>query len=640
MTYAQFRRLRLVGIAGISCALGAAACGRSELGFESFENAPGPGSNTDPGNDAGAETGPDAPPDPPVDGSRCEVDQQCADQDPCTMDRCIDSTCVHLPKDLDDDGHVDEVCGGDDCNDGNPNAHPDMAEACTDGTDNDCDGVADCFDPSCANAEVCGCVPDPSGEDCSNGVDDDCNGWVDCNDPACVGTLACGCASSEQGLCQNGIDDDCDALFDCEDPECSNDPGCICASKQEYCTNGEDDNCNLLVDCADPECFGHWACQCVPPGEPEQCTDDEDNDCDALVDCADPDCLGDPACSSCTPEVCDDGVDNDCDNYVDCADDACLFDPACEAVAELCNNGIDDDLDTLIDCADPDCKGNPWCVVQQDSCYNPKLISASGTFTGDTTGHVNYESGSCGGEAGEAVFYFVLDVPTRVHADTKGTDFDSTLYIRKGSCPSGQEMACDDDSGGAWAAQIDIPILYPGTYFLFVDGYTVDPEGGANDGPFVLNVELTPDPPEICDNGLDDDGDVYVDCADPDCTFVGDCAGCNDGMPPTPEFSSGPCTDGLDNDCDGLRDCEDDDCHASEYYVTECCNGQDDNGNMITDDFACRCASNADCEVGEICYTHTSHACGPRCDGFFGDVCPFVAPGSYCSFTTLQCEFP
>lgn len=630
---------------GIAALLGvlAVSCGRSTLGLADLDDTATGGSG---GRDAGPDARPDAPgvtdaaPDNWVDGGRCEFDPDCTDDDYCTMDRCLGGTCFYGPKDLDGDEYVDWVCGGEDCNDANPNARPGALEMCDDGSDNDCNGVSDCVDPACSIDPDCGCIPDPNGESCTNGEDDDCNGYVDCNDPSCIGTPECGCTATEKGLCQNGIDDDCDETYDCDDWDCASEPECVCASKPEACANGIDDNCNFLVDCADPQCSSDPACNCVPPGVPETCSDLQDNDCDELVDCADPDCLFDSACDLCSPEVCNDGVDNDCDNFIDCADNACLFDPSCTPVPELCNNDIDDDLDSLIDCADPDCQGNPHCVLEQDSCYNPKLITATGSFTGDTTGHTDFEQGTCGGQAGEAVFYFVLNQPTKLHADTIGTEFDSALYLRRGSCEDGKELACDDDSGGAWAARIDIPILYPGTYFLFVDGYTTDPDGGPNEGPFVLNVELVPNPPEICDNGIDDDGDIYVDCADSDCKFVDPCTNCDEGSPPGPEFSPDRCTDGRDNDCDGAIDCDDDDCHASDYYLTECCNGQDDNGNMITDDFACRCATSAECFNGEICYTHTSYTCGVPCSSFFGDVCPFVAPGSYCSVATQQCEFP
>jgi hypothetical protein len=152
-------------------------------------------------------------------------------------------------------------------------------------------------------------------------------------------------------------------------------------------------------------------------------------------------------------------------------------------------------------------------------------------------------------------------------------------------------------------------------------------------------VELEPNPDEECADDLDNDGDHYVDCADADCVDAPGCHLCNGGQPPGPEMGVGACTDGDDNDCDGTTDCVDEDCSASDYYVTECCDGLDDNGNMIPDDFNCRCVTDADCPADQMCYTHTAWACGYPCTAFFGNICPYVAPGSYCNSSTLQCEF-
>lgn len=570
----------------------------------------------------------------------CGGPTDCDDGDACTTDACEGGVCAHGPRDDDEDGHVADICGGDDCNDFNPSVYLGAPEVCTDAADNDCNGPADCFDPACSSAPICGCTPSPGGESCQNGVDDDCDMIVDCFDADCVGTPICGCSASEAGKCGNGFDDDCDGSFDCDDGDCFGDPICQCQSQGETCDNDQDDDCDLLIDCADPDCDGIFPCACQPPGSPEVCSDGTDNDCDTLVDCADPQCVASPSCQSCSPEICDDGIDNNCDNKIDCADPACFFAPSCAPTPEQCNNGLDDDNDTLVDCQDPDCANNPFCVLQQANCLSPKLITGTGTYTGDTTGHVSETKGVCGGDAGEAVFYFVLTAPSKVHLDSIGTSFDSTLYVRTGACNSGAEIGCDDDSAGSdWAAKLDFTILYPGTYYVFLDGYTIDPVGGANEGPFVLNVEIIPNPPEVCDDGLDNDGDHYVDCADSACTNVGACVNCANGGPPGPEFGTGACTDGIDNDCDGATDCSDDDCSASDYYVTECCDGEDENGNGIPDDFNCRCANDAECDPGQICYTHTAYTCGIPCDNFFGNVCPFVAAGSYCNLTTHQCEF-
>jgi Putative metal-binding motif len=575
-----------------------------------------------------------------ITGGKCMTPQDCNDGDVCTTDACQNGFCAHGPRDDDDDGFGPELCGGFDCNDFNPQVNPGVDEACKDGADNNCNGVADCLDPACAKIPDCGCQPLPGGENCTNNKDDDCDTIVDCFDADCSGTPACGCANNEAGKCVNGFDDDCDDLIDCDDSDCAGDVSCMCQAQLESCDDGQDNDCDNLVDCTDSNCFGIFPCACVPPGSPEQCSDGTDNDCDKLVDCADLDCIASPVCQMCTTEVCNDGQDNNCDGKIDCADPSCVFAPNCNPTAEVCNNQLDDDFDGKIDCQDPDCANNPFCVTQQANCLSPKLIPGSGTYTGDTTGHVSETKGECGGDAGEAVFYFVLTDPSKVHLDSIGTSFDSTIYVRTGACNSGKEIACDDDSGGSmWSAAVNFTILYPGTYFVFLDGFTVDPQGGPNEGPFVLNVEITPNPPEVCNDGIDNDGDVWVDCADNDCWNVAPCSTCLNGQHGVPEFGVAACTDGLDDDCDGTVDCLDDDCSASDFYITECCDGADENGNGIPDDFNCRCHSDADCEGGQICYTHTAHSCGFPCDNFFGQICPFVALGSSCNADTQQCEF-
>ena len=155
----------------------------------------------------------------------------------------------------------------------------------------------------------------------------------------------------------------------------------------------------------------------------------------------------------------------------------------------------------------------------------------------------------------------------------------------------------------------------------------------------MLNVDIEPNPSELCSDLVDNDGDLLADCADPDCSGVGHCTVCNSGSPAEPEFGPEQCTDGRDNDCDGAADCVDSDCSAAEGYEEECCTGTDENGNGIPDDFNCRCRSDADCPDSQLCYDHTIAACGPACQAFIGDVCPNQAPGSVCNDATSQCEF-
>jgi hypothetical protein len=459
-----------------------------------------------------------------------------------------------------------------------------------------------------------------------------CDGVVDCFDGDCMGTPACGCNASE--VCGNGIDDDCDGLVDCDSPACAKNEECSCGATTETCYGAKDEDCDGLIDCADPDCMATAFCICPRPGGPEQCAHFGDEDCDGLFDCADPDCTGDPACAGCTAEDCSNGKDDDCDGAIDCADSGCRFDSHCKAESELCQNGIDDDRDGAIDCRDSDCASNPVCVSRHSTCLSPRILRASGSYSGDTTGFLGMtQSTRCGSvAAGEAVFRLVLTTPTAVSLDTLGSSFDTTLYVRRGNCSSGRELDCDDDSGNdASAAKLILGVLMQGDYFIFVDGFMP-----AEQGAYVLNVDLSTPPAEICDNGKDDDGDRYADCVDSDCTNDELCKSCSD---PKAEFGIAACTNGKDDDCDGKIDCADDDCSANPDYPTECCDGVDQNGNNIVDEVACRCASDADCQDFEVCYLHTVGACLRGCGDFMSDVCSIMAPGSECNDITRQCEF-
>ena len=219
------------------------------------------------------------------------------------------------------------------------------AETCDDLADNDGDGLADCADPECSNAIVCGV------EICDDGIDNDGNSKADCLDPSCASTFRC------REVCADGIDNDRDALVDCEDLECSSDPACLEPPRPpEECSDGADNDEDSLVDCHDTEC---WVAQeCL---EPETCADGIDNDREGGTDCADRDCVGDPACPHL--EVCGDGLDNDEDGDADCRDEDCRYEFPCR---EVCDDGIDNDEDGRVDCDDLICRWAPHCMEDCD----------------------------------------------------------------------------------------------------------------------------------------------------------------------------------------------------------------------------------------------------------------------------------
>ncbi len=117
--------------------------------------------------------------------------------------------------------------------------------------------------------------------------------------------------------------------------------------------------------------------------------------------------------------------------------------------------------------------------------------------------------------------------------------------------------------------------------------------------PMLYRVVRMP-PPEICDNGIDDDGDGFVDGDDWDCCkpeeicdngIDDDCDGFIDNQdwdccnPADPEI----CDNGIDDDCDGLIDDQDPDCACFPTGPENCFNGIDDDcdGFIDGDDFDC-----------------------------------------------------
>lgn len=125
--------------------------------------------------------------------------------------------------------------------------------------------------------------------------------------------------------------------------------------------------------------------------------------------------------------------------------------------------------------------------------------------------------------------------------------------------------------------------------------YTADEYAGANAGSKYLNfadlgypdrdLNGLVDPmydremvAEICGDGLDNDGDGQIDCADGDC----------DSSPLCIDTTEAICDDGLDNDGDGQIDCADSDCLGiglclAENTTATCSDGFDNDGDGLID---------------------------------------------------------
>ncbi len=150
-----------------------------------------------------------------------------------------------------------------------------LALHCTDGEDNDLDGLTDCGDPDCRAATACaelGEEPVPGDRArCWDGIDNDQNGFTDCADYGCSKETEqryCCPESPEDDkaedsveTCADGIDNDCNGYIDCGHYSCRDANVPYCETSEATCSDGVDNDQNGFTDCSDFSCGDTEVCQ-------------------------------------------------------------------------------------------------------------------------------------------------------------------------------------------------------------------------------------------------------------------------------------------------------------------------------------------------------------------------------------------
>lgn len=253
--------------------------------------------------------------------------------------------------DNDLDGYPAGVGPGLDCDDTNPNVHPNANESlsCGNGLDDDCNGLTDCADPIC-DGYTCGtggsCVNrNCTVEICNDGIDNNGNGAIDCADPDCMMGTAC----NDNNACTTG--DQCAANGTCQktaDVTCNTPPAAQCYSATGMC----------LAD-AGATCF-------YAP---------TDGGCDDTLGCTVNDSCTNGGCAG-TAKTCAQAANTCLATTGSCAEPAgtCSFAPL-QAGTGICSDANN--------CTTADtCDGNGGCAGTQVTCTANQCQTSSTGCTG------------------------------------------------------------------------------------------------------------------------------------------------------------------------------------------------------------------------------------------------------------------
>lgn len=202
------------------------------------------------------------------------------------------------------------------------------------------------------------------------------------------------------------------------------------------------------------------------------------------------------------------------------------------APTEVCNNGIDDDGDGLVDCDDPDCYKviyeefdgglSEWVFAKDASVSGSISIDGTSQLSGPNSARVVITS-----TPGTAWFASLHQENMSIfEGKTYELSFIARASTNRSITVSLQQQVSPYVNFIAETVNLSTTQQTYKYYFTTTVSYLnivklVFHLAGSPGTVWLDGIQLKEvcTPMEICDNGIDDDGDGLIDCADPDCRY-------------------------------------------------------------------------------------------------------------------------
>ena len=452
---------------------------------------------------------------------------------------------------------------------------------------------------------------------CSDGLDNDGDGLVDTEDTGCESS------GDDQEYnapmqCSDGLDNDGDGSVDTADPDCEGPEDNLEGSEPILAWNGNGVPYAVgdLVTYQGNVYRCTWAHTSAPNWDPihawyaweesaetppaTQCSDGVDNDGDGLVDMDDPgcesetddneyDCTSDGDCSdglfcngqeTCSGGACQAGTAVNCEDGVSCTVDSC------NEATDSCDNLPTDALcdDGLFCNGAETCDATADCQAGVEPCVSPMIC--------------NEESDVC------------EESPVYACSDGIDNDGDGLVDMDDPHCDSPEDISEseEDTSIPAWdgnGVYYDVGdlVVYQTKVYRCVWGHTSAPNWDPIHAWYAWEESAETPPATQCSDGVDNDGDGLVDMDDPgcesetddneyDCTSDGDCS---DGLFCNGQetCSGGACQAGTAVNCEDGVSCTVDSCNEA----TDSCDNLPTDA-LCDDDLFCNGAETCDAATG------------------------------------------